>query len=778
MRRHFWFKWLRNSVLIMLFFLVSFIILDKLNPLPIQGFEDRTFAQLVVDAKGEPLRAFPDQQGVWRYPVTIDKVSPLYIEALITYEDRYFYQHFGVNPFSLIRAISQAVTNGRVVSGGSTITMQVARILEPHQKTIPGKLKQIFRALQLELHYSKQDILTFYLNYAPFGGTIEGVEAASFTYLGKPSFDLTHSEAALLAVLPQSPSRYRPDKNPETAKQARNKLLNRMVTYNVWDRTLVEELMEEEVWSNYYSKPMHAPLLSQRLKTQYPDQSVIATWIDSNMQTQLEMMLKDYIRDKEKGLSAAALIVDNKNLGVLAYVGTSDFANNNRAGFVDMIRATRSPGSTLKPFIYGLAIEQGIIHSESLLFDIPRSFEGYQPKNFNGHFVGPISASQALSRSLNMPAVQVLNEITPEFFMATLLNAGFTLSLPENAEPNLSLALGGGGASLEQLVSLYSAFANNGQVAQLRLTKSQAKHLRPFMDKGASWITQHMMSLAPLDKVTSNRFSGTYDLAYKTGTSYGARDTWVIAVTEQLTIGVWVGTPDGSFSVNNTGRDTAVPLLQMITGFLPKDSLQPIAKPDDVELATICWPLGTQANLQQNKHCLKKRSAYLLEGTAPPTLPDPLSKAVNSYVVTVKKNEQTGLQVFDSCADSGFVTEDIAIWPRSLEPWLPLSSRAQQILPKVMPGCEVGYNQHNLTISGIEHEATLYPEYHQTIEKIEFELIGAMGNTYVLLNNQLLSNSGLDKTHYQLTHLEPGEYQLIALDDSGNSSFLNFSIGQ
>ncbi|MCF6300164.1 MAG: transglycosylase domain-containing protein, partial [Proteobacteria bacterium] len=313
--------------------------MDRLRPLPIADFSQRSFAQVVVDKDGLPLRAFPDSQGVWRYPVQLSEISPLYLEALINYEDRYFYRHFGVNPLAVIRALGQWIKSGELVSGASTLTMQVARILKPHKKSFTGKFGQMFRALQLEWHYSKSEILTFYINYAPFGGVLEGVQAASYAYFGKLASDLSYSEAALLAVLPQAPSRFRPDRHPQRAQNARNKLLTRLLAFDVWTKQVIREAKQEPVWAAFNSRPIIAPLLTRRLSKQYPDQQLIKSTIDIQLQTELELLIKDYLSSKSAKTSAALLLLENSDLSTRVYIGSADFFNDDRAGHVDMIKS-------------------------------------------------------------------------------------------------------------------------------------------------------------------------------------------------------------------------------------------------------------------------------------------------------------------------------------------------------------------------------------------------------------------------------------------------------
>ncbi|MEP6634178.1 MAG: transglycosylase domain-containing protein, partial [Luteimonas sp.] len=354
--------------------LLALLILDFAFPphLP----RKRDTSTLVVARDGTPLRAFADDAGIWRYPTSPDRVSPLYLQALLNYEDRWFWRHPGINPIALARAGAQLARGGRIVSGGSTLTMQVARILEPNAKsrtrTPWGKAVQLLRALQLEARLSKREILTLYLERAPYGGTIQGVEAASWAYLGKPAARLSQAEAALLAVLPQAPSRLRPDRHPEAARVARDKVLERMAALGVWSKASVDDARIEAVVSRALKPPLSAALLAQRLRSAHPGIERIVSTIDPGLQRTLEERVSAYFSNLPERTSAALLVVDNATLEARAYVGSVAFGDKPRLGHVDMVQAWRSPGSTLKPFLYGLALDDGLIHSESLLIDAPQ----------------------------------------------------------------------------------------------------------------------------------------------------------------------------------------------------------------------------------------------------------------------------------------------------------------------------------------------------------------------------------------------------------------------
>jgi penicillin-binding protein 1C len=758
---------------LLLLSLMLFVLADRLWPLPVESFQQRHFAQLVVDKEGVPLRAFADEKGVWRYPTTVDQVSPLYLEALINYEDRYFYQHLGINPFSIVRAAWQRLHHGRYISGASTLTMQVARIMQKHDKTLRGKLGQMFRALQLEWHYSKTDILNYYLNYAPFGGPLEGVEAAAHAYLGKPAAQLNHAEAALLAVMPQAPSLYRPDRYPERARQARDKVLNRLAEYQVWSQKTVLEAQQEPVYAQYKTQPMTAALLARELRRQFPKRSLIQTTIDSDLQTELEWLAKDYAENSGDSLSVAVMVVDNETMAVTAYLGSADFFSDSRAGQVDMNQAVRSPGSTLKPFIFGMALDQGLIHSQSLLFDVPTSFDGYRPHNFSEHFSGPVSASQALLRSLNMPAVQLLDALGPESFYATMHNAGLNLRLPNGAQPNLSMALGGGGVNMAELMQVFSALGRGGQAGQLRYRPEQELKQRPLLSDGAAWIVQNILSQGHLEKrLYHNDLVGNRNLAFKTGTSYGGRDAWALGMNSSYTIGVWVGRPDGAFVSDNTGRLAAVPLLRQVHGMLPQNTESKQA-PASVRLATICWPLGTAVNLQNPADCHRKKQAYTLNNTTPPTRHDGLINQLQNARLTVLLNDQ-GERVTPQCFRGKTQQQQITVWPVVLEPWLPQRWHREQLLPDFAKECRLWHNQNRLEIVGIHPEATLYPEAgKQQLPTIELTTIGATGQHYWFLNDQLIRNQ---KNTVQLDNLTPGHYQLRVIDQSAQQAHISFQV--
>jgi penicillin-binding protein 1C len=623
-------SWVRRSTriagifaVILSLLLVLALGLDRWYPLPDTGGEG---ASVVVASDGTPLRTYPSRDGIWRYPVTPDQVSPYYLETLLSYEDQWFYWHPGVNPVALARSAWQWLAHGRIVSGGSTITMQVARLIDPAlvgkpSRSLSAKLRQIARALQLEWHYSKDEILSLYLAHAPMGGIVEGVEMASRMWLGKSAKDISLAEAALLTALPQSPSRLRPDRHPEAAQVVRDKVLNRMVELGTRTEAEVADAKIENVLSPPLRARWIAPLAAQRLKSAQQrsrdKQSIVVSTLDADIQTIAEHMLLDRIGTLPAKVSMAVLIMDNDSLEVKAYAGSADFSDSSRYSHVDMVRGVRSPGSTLKPFLYAQAFEDGLIHSESMLMDAPISFGGYAPGNFQASFSGPVSVSQALQRSLNVPSVDVLNRIGPIAFATMMLKGGVQLRLPAGAAPNLSLILGGGGTTLEELVGAYRAFARGGMAGQPRLTPDQPYIESRMMSPGAAWIVRDILEGGghpdrPLAQANQR-------LAWKTGTSYGFRDAWAIGVTDRWTIGVWVGRPDGTPNPGFFGANVAAPLLADLVDALPRDALTPRVRPSNVKSVITCWPFGWEQGSPQATECAQPRTAWALDDTVPPT---------------------------------------------------------------------------------------------------------------------------------------------------------------
>lgn len=757
------------------------LLLDTLFPPPLPVAQDN--ATLVLARDGTPLRAFADGNGIWRYPTTPAQVSPLYLQALLNYEDRTFWHHPGVNPWALVRAGRQWLGSGRIVSGGSTLTMQVARLLDPHTRTPWGKLKQLLRALQLEAHLSKQEILRLYLQRAPYGGTIEGVEAASWAYLGKPATRLSHAEAALLAVLPQLPSRLRPDRHPEAARVARDKVLERMAALAVWTRAEVDDARIEPVVARALQPPLQAALLAQHLHSAHPHAARITTTIDAELQRSLEERVTAYFAPLPARTSAALLVVDNLSMEARAYVGSVAFGDGKRLGHVDMVQAWRSPGSTLKPFLYGMALDDGLIHSESLLVDAPQSFGDYRPSNFDAAFNGPVGAAAALRLSLNVPAVDLLDRVGPARFAARLHNVGTTLRFPRASAPNLALILGGAGTQLQQLVGAYAAFNRGGIAGRVRYTPDDARVDRRLMSPGAAWIVREILEanprpgygLATFDTATRPR------VAWKTGTSYGFRDAWAIGSTRRYTVGVWVGRPDGTPLPGQYGAVTALPLLFEVLDMLPRQQRDAAAlpMPASVQQRDICWPLGLAAEATATPLCRRRMRAYLLEGAVPPTLAERDARLWRSGLERFEVDALTGERVSAHCQQTHPRREQqIARWPALLSPWLSAGDRLAAQLPPLATDCTPDGRTAfaSLRIDGISDRATLAraPGSSRPV-RLQLRALGSQARVDWLLDGRWIAQTRGDGS-FQYDVGQPGEHALTALAEDGAWASLDFHV--
>ncbi len=530
----------------------------SLGPLPLD--EARQVSTSIVDRNGKLLRAYAMADGRWRLPVDArTAVDPRYLKLLLAYEDRRFYEHGGIDPLALGRAALQLVTRGHIVSGGSTITMQLARLMEPRrERSVYAKLRQMVRAVQIERQLSKNEILDLYLALAPFGGNLEGIRSASIAYFGKEPKRLTLAEAALLVALPQSPERRRLDRYPQAAHAARDRVLDRMVEDGVVSQEDAIQARALTVPQLRKPMPVLAPHSSDAAIAIVKDQPVIRLTLDATLQKTLEALARDRAIAQGPNISIGMIAVDNESGDVLARVGSSDYFDERRAGQVDMTRAVRSPGSTLKPFIYGLAFEDGFVHPESLIDDRPIRFGSYAPENFDMTFQGTVPIRKALQLSLNVPAIALLDRVGASRLSSRLKQAGGRLVLPKDEAPGLAMGLGGVGITLQDLAQLYVGFPRLGTTKPLREIMRDKDDREPMrlMDQAAAWqVGNVLIGTPPPENGVHNK------IAFKTGTSYGYRDAWSVGFDGRITIGVWVGRPDGAPVPGLVGRTAAAPIL-------------------------------------------------------------------------------------------------------------------------------------------------------------------------------------------------------------------------
>ncbi|WP_088343738.1 MULTISPECIES: penicillin-binding protein 1C [Rhodomicrobium] len=525
-----------------------------LGPPPLAAAE--VSSKLVLDRNGRLLRPFTTPKGLWRLPVAVDEVDPRYFALLLAYEDRRFYEHGGVDAEALARAVWQFLRHGRPVSGASTLTMQTARLLDDRPtRSYLAKVGQVFRAWQLEGMMSKRQVLELYMRLAPFGGNIEGVRAASLAYFGKEPRRLTIAEAALLVALPQSPEQRRPDRVNTSARAARDRVIERAADAGVISRAEADFAKQQSVRAERYNFPALAAHLSERIASA-SDEDVVRLTIDAHLQEGAEAVTARHVAGAGPRLSAAAMVIDHRTGEVLAHVGSASYFDLDRNGPIDMTQAVRSPGSALKPFIYGLGFEAGNSHPETIIQDRPARFGRYAPENFDQSFHGAVTVRQALQLSLNIPAVKMLNAIGPARLSARIRQAGFSIDVPRN----LSVALGGVGLKLEDLAGLYTALARGGEPLALsyRMSGEPMRHAaaQALLNPEAAWYVGDILLGSP---PPAHAKAG--GIAFKTGTSYGYRDAWAAGFDGRYVVAVWLGRPDGTPTPGLTGLTRAAPLL-------------------------------------------------------------------------------------------------------------------------------------------------------------------------------------------------------------------------
>ena len=538
--------------------------LDRTYPPPLEPLPPLSVE--VTDRGGRLLRVFATPDERWRLDIRLEDVDPQFLDMLIRYEDRRYWSHSGVDVIALARAAAQFLRYGRIVSGGSTITMQLARLIEPRpRRTLAAKVFQIVRALQIERRLSKPQILERYLVLAPYGGNLEGIRAASLAYFGRDPKKLTLSQSALLVALPQSPERRRPDRHPEEAKTARDRVLSRMAEGGTIETPEVDRAAAQPVLQVRRAMPAHAAHLAARLRAADPSARRHETTLRRDIQSNLETVARETAERVGTRVSVAMVLADGRNGEILAQVGSAGFFDAARAGRIDMTGRVRSPGSTLKPFIYGMALEDGLVHPQTLIDDRPANFAGYRPENFDLSYQGEVSVRQALQMSLNVPAVRLLKAVGPGNLLARFRRAGITPKKPVEGRFGLALGLGGVGLRLTDLVQLYTGFVNHGYPARLRsrpvsgVSESRQEGSvsgDALIQPAATWQVADILS-----EIAAPPGARKLEIAYKTGTSYGYRDAWAIGFSGRYVLGIWIGRPDNGSVPKMTGYGAAAPAL-------------------------------------------------------------------------------------------------------------------------------------------------------------------------------------------------------------------------
>lgn len=751
---------------------------------------------VVEDADGELLSAAIAADGQWRFPPASEGVPEKFTKCLVTYEDKRFYRHWGVDPLALARAFKQNLQQRKVVSGGSTLTMQVIRLARNKPRTLWQKLVEAVQATRLEFSRSKKEILSLYTANAPFGGNVVGLEAAAWRYYGRSAVQLSWGEAAALAVLPNSPALVHPGRNRQTLTAKRNQLLDRLLRSGAIDSLTCQLSKLEPLPDKPHALPQWAPHLLDRFRLEYRIQrqtgsTRIRTTVDASLQRNVSSILERYhAAYKSNGINnAAALVLEVETGNTLAYAGNIyNPADPELESHVDIIRAPRSPGSTLKPILYAAMLSDGMILPHTLVPDIPTQIAGYTPQNFDLGYDGAVPASRALSRSLNIPAVRMLQQYRYERFHALLKKMGLTTLTKPADHYGLSLILGGGETSLWELVGLYASMGRTLlHQEQYRgkydlddihppdyrqaITRPSRHPLSSYgpLDAGAIWYAFQAMEevMRPGEELLWQQFSSSRRIAWKTGTSFGFRDGWAIGITPQYVVGVWIGNADGEGRPGLVGVSTAAPAMFDIFRLLPSGSWFP-APYSKLRKIEVCRQSGYRAGEQcPDKDSLQVPAAGLRSGTCP-------------YHQLVHLDRTGKWRVTANCESPQMMQhQSWFVLPPAVEYYY-RSRNNYQPLPPYKPECLASLNQDKPPME------LIYPRPNARIY-VPVELDGQPGETIFTATHRDVSTPiywhldnkyiGATTTFHQMAlHPAPGAHTITLVDEGGERIQVAFEI--
>ena len=727
------------------------------------------YSTLVLDEEGRYLRVFLNSKEQWHFPADGREVPERLKTAVIHFEDKRFEQHHGVDLAAVFRAAYQNLRRGEVVSGASTITMQLARLMRPKERTIKNKLIEMLQAVRIELKYSKDEILNLYLLHAPYGGNIIGFRTASLRYFGKEPENLSWAEAATLAVLPNNPANVNPVQNPARLKEKRDELLESLYQAGIIDRNTMQLALAEPVADRLYPFPLSAPQLAEKLARE-TEGDIIRTTINKGIQDQATAILKNYVEDnRNRGMRNAALLLTETVSGeVKAYVASQDFFDDANLGKIDGIQMRRSSASTLKPFLYALAMDEGMLIRESRLLDIPTSYGGYTPYNANNKFSGVVRADEALIRSLNAPVVNLLYHYGVEEFYEFLAEAGMEGLFRRAEDYGLSLILGGAEISLWELSRLYRGLGNYGFFSGLRVLRDAEEPAgKQLLSPGSAYLVLETLKelKRPGTEYYWQDFQSSAPIAWKTGTSYGSRDAWAVGVSPDWTIAVWVGNFAGGEIKGMSGLESAAPLLFKVFNQLEKKGHKNWFEAPAGGLKEIQASASTGYRLRENTGEVVR--------TLAPAGAKPLQ--YSPYERVFYLDEAETMEVCSLCWDrADLKVVQKVIYPPQVYKYL--GNREVHAIPPHNPACP-GARE----INPIEF---IYPQEGSLIflprgidgeyQQVNLEAAHAQRESRLFwyLDNHYL---GETVNKHQLTLApEPGWHRLLVIDGWGNSKEISF----
>ncbi len=741
-----------------LLFFVASVLLNILFPLPVQ----KENSKVVLAKDGTLLTAFLTVDDKWRLPVHLDEISPQLIEAIIQKEDKWFYWHPGVNPVSLVKAFFTNLISGEIVSGASTITMQTARMLEPARRTYLNKFLEMLRAVQLEVFFSKDEILEMYLSMLPYGGNIEGVKSASYIYFNRPPAKLSLSQSILLAVIPNDPNRLRIDRSIEKTIEARNKWLEKFKVAGVFTKHELNDAANEPISPARYQMPLIAPHFCYFVNKKY-SRTELRTTLDLKTQKIAEQLLLNYVnRVKIKGVSnGAVFVIDNKTASVAAYCGSSDFYDATASGQVNGVNAVRSPGSTLKPALYAFAFDIGMLTPKMRLLDIPSDFGGYEPENFTPEFKGSVTAAYALLNSLNVPAVRLLNDVELKRFISLLKKSGFNEIEEQESKLGLSLILGGCGVRLEQLTNFFSSFAKEGKLYKTRfLINEPETNIRVF-SASSSYMIADILSGSERPDFPKDILSATSmpRVAWKTGTSYGKRDAWAIGFTPRYTIGVWMGNFDGKGSPYLSGAEMAVPLLLDLFNSIDKEENKSwFRKPESLGERKVCAETG----LLPSVFCKETTKDFYIRNVSH-------SKTCNLNKEIFVSDDESISYCIECLPKEGYKKKVYTVYEPELSLWYDKNNHYYEKPPTHNPLCQVRFTSGGPNIiSPSENFEYLLEENSGQELMLQAASDGTVKTHFWYINEKFYKKS----SPFEKIFFKPGKGKNIiaCLDDKGRES--------
>ena len=748
---------LKSAGITILCLLLLFFLLNLIFPLP----DKIEYSTIVTDSKGEIINAYLTKNQKWRMKTEMDEISPLLRKTIIAKEDKYFYSHPGINPFSIVRALFKNIFRMKRTSGASTITMQVARALEPRKRNFWSKMVEMFRAFQLELKYKKGEIFQMYLNLVPFGGNIEGVKSASFLYFSKNPDHLSLAEITTLSIIPNRPSSLVIGKNNARIVQERNRWLHRFANDNVFTQKEIEDALAEPLIASRGTVPHYIPHLAYKLKQQGND--IIKTNIELNTQLKVEKLVQDYVRilRLRNIRNAAMVVIDNRTHKVISYVGSSDFNDTTDGGQVNGAAAIRQPGSTLKPILYGMCIDEGLLTPKMVMTDVPVNYDGYAPENYDQKFNGYVTVEYALEHSLNIPAVKSLRMLGKDKLVQKLAACDFKQISKDQRRLGLSLILGGCGTTLEELTGLFSSFANEGVYLSPSYTQNDTIHRKVMvMSPEANFMINEILSKVnrpdfPLNWGATERMP---KIAWKTGTSYGRRDAWSIGYNKDYTVGVWVGNFSGFGIPELSGANVATPLLFKIFNTIDYDSdAEWFTRPKNCESRKVCSETG----LLPTDHCTDLVLDYFIP------LISPTTACNNMQEVMVSADEK--ISYCKSCApETGFKRKMYKMIDPEMQAYFQENGIAFQKVPPHNPDCEKIFKE-GLPVITSPANGTEYlinkkdPEPLQLICKTANDV----SRIYWYVNNKFYKTGNVGEKQFFVP--EEGPVKISCTDDKGRN---------